>query len=308
VRFEDHWRGRPPLDSVELRVIPEEDVAALELQAGNVDIIFNSVSVEALPQLRANPDITIHQAAGNTFVFATTNFEKDRRGGYKDAAKVREGLSLFWNAEERIPPIVGDFGEVANQVIPPWQPGYDPNMTQYPYDPEPGKQLLEEGGIPPGGTLNFLALSTVPYQCDIATSFASDMTQQGYKVNLECLPGQTALPIMQQYEWDLLFPRTSGRATAAAMYAERYALSLAVPAPEDQWTLADEDFVAIIDRMRAATTEEEYVALGQEAARYLHDIYYQLPAYWENFLVATGPRVQATGGRDSSSTGRGAAG
>ena len=70
--------------------------------------------------------------------------EKERRGGYKDGAAFREGMAYLWNSEALVPPIIGEFGVLATQVIPPSQPGNDPAITPWPYDPEKGKALLEK--------------------------------------------------------------------------------------------------------------------------------------------------------------------
>nr|MBO2508174.1 hypothetical protein [Bacillota bacterium] len=41
VAFEDHWRGKPAIDRIIWRVIPNDGTRLAELQAGTVDIITN---------------------------------------------------------------------------------------------------------------------------------------------------------------------------------------------------------------------------------------------------------------------------
>lgn len=292
VRFDDHWRGRPPLDRVVFRVIPDPLVAALELQSGGVDVVPNYVSIDALPSLRADEAIDIYETSGTTIYQAFLNFEKDRKGGYVDGQKFREGMAYLWNSEALVPAIIGEFGVLATQVIPPSQLGHDPSITPHPYDPEKGKALLAEAGINEGDEI-YLLVWIRPYNCNHATALASQLTELGYKPRVECIQPEAAVAAVQKYDWDLLFARTSGRPTAYQTLNDRWRMSLAPEPPNDFYTLRDQKLEDTITAMAAATDDAEYAKLGAEAAQIIvNEKVAMLPAYWDKVIVASRDNVR----------------
>lgn len=292
VRYDEHWRGRPPLDRVIFRVIPDPLVAALELQSGGVDVVPNYVSIDALPSLRADENIDIYETSGTTIYQAFTNFEKERNGGYKDAAAFREGMAYLWNAQTLVPPIIGEFGVMATQVIPPSQLGHDPSIGPWPYDPEKGKALLAQAGIEEGDEI-YLLVWIRPYNCDHATALASQLTELGYKPRVECIQPEAAVAAVQKYDWDLLFARTSGRPTAYQTYNDRWRMSLAPTPPDDFYTMRDQELEDTITAMAAATDPAEYEKLGQRAAQIIvKERIGMLPAYWDKVIVAARSNVK----------------
>jgi peptide/nickel transport system substrate-binding protein len=292
-RFDKHWRGRPPLDKVVFRYIPDAQVAALELQKGSVDILYNNVSTYALTDLKADPNINVYSVPGNTLIQGYLNMEKARNGGYKDALAVRQGLAYFWNAQKYVPAIVGDAGEVADQILPPWQLGHDPSIKVRPYDPAKGEELLTKGGINKGDPIDLLVYER-PYLCDLAAALQSDLKAHGYDAKVNCIAPEAAPATVAEYKWDVLYFNTSGRSTAMAMYRDRW-LSRLAPTPEqkDVRTLKSEEVDALVAKMAKTTDTAEYEKLGQQVAQIISrkDLAV-LPLYWENVFVAARKNVQ----------------
>jgi peptide/nickel transport system substrate-binding protein len=294
VRNETYWRGRPPLDTVIFKVIPEGTAAVIALQRGEVDMITNYVPPQSLPSLRSDPDIEILTSVGNTYYHVFLNFEKERRGGYADGAAIREGFSYLMNTPEIVPPLIGDFGTLASQPVPPWQPGRSSKLDPYPftYDAERGMALLEKGGIPRGGKIDMIALQDRPFLCQWATAVQSALRELGYDPQLQCIPSANAPPTFTQYEWDLLFYRNSGRATASLTYLQRWGPGVATP-PTDTYTLQDDELQDIIDQMNLTADDAEYDALGAQAAEriVLEDIA-TIPGYFDTVYFPINKRVQ----------------
>lgn len=291
-RFEEHWRGRPPLDRVIFRVVPDPQVAALELQTGGLDVVPNYVSIDALPMLRAAENVEVYETPGGTVYQAFLNFEKDRRGGYKDFDAFRQGIAYLWNAQTLVPPVIGEFGILATQVIPPWQVGHDPSIEPWPYDPEKGKALLAEAGFEEGSEI-FLLVWNRPYACNLGQAVASLLTEHGYKIKMQCFEPEAGYPTLIEYEWDLLLVFTSGRTTAQRMFYDRWRMSLVPNPPDDFYTMRDQELEDIIVAMGAETDREKYEELGKRANRLIvKDRIAMLPAYWDTVRVAANSRVK----------------
>ena len=237
--------------------------------------------------------IKILHAEGSYFFQAYNNFEKARRGGYTDGDKVHLGLALLANAQDIVPGLIGAFGTAATQPIPSWQDGFSPDLKPYAYDEARGKQMLTEGGIPPGGTIRMLAVKDRPYLCQWATAFQSNLKQLGYDAQLDCQESAVIPAAVTKYDWDLLFWATSGRATAATMYDQRWGVAPTLPEPDDTNTLRDYDLQGLIDKMIAALDPKEYTDLGaQIAERVVKTDSAVIPGYFQDVYMISGPRVQ----------------
>jgi peptide/nickel transport system substrate-binding protein len=291
--FDQHWRGKPPLARVIFRYIPDLQIAALELQKGTVDILYNNVSTYALKDLKSDPNIDVYSVPGNTFIQGYLNMEKARNGGYKDPLAFRQGLAYFWNAQKYVPPIVGGAGEHAGQILPPWQLGYDPSIKNWEYDPAKGEELLTKAGIAKGGSIDLLVYER-SYLCDLATALQSDLKAHGYDAKVQCIAPESAPPIVGKYAWDVLYFNTSGRSNAMAMYRDRWLSRLApTPKQRDVRTFKSAEVDELVAKMARTTDTAEYEKLGQRIAQIImkEDVAV-LPLYWENVFVAARKNVK----------------
>jgi peptide/nickel transport system substrate-binding protein len=290
---EDYWRGKPPLGKVVFKGITDPQAATLALQKGEVDVVANNPAIPALPDLEKDSKIKILHAEGSYFFQAYTNFEKARKGGYTDGDKVHMGLALLANAQNIVPGLIGAFGTAATQPIPSWQEGFSKDLKPYDYDEARGKQLLADGGIPQGGTIRMLAVKDRPYLCQWATAFQSNLKQLGYDAQLDCQESAVIPAAVTKYDWDLLFWATSGRATAATMYDQRWGVAPTLPEPDDTNTLRDYDLQGLIDKMIAAVDPKEYSDLGAQIAdRVVKTDAAVIPGYFQDVYMISGPRVQ----------------
>jgi peptide/nickel transport system substrate-binding protein len=293
-RNDTYWRGTPPLSTVVFKVIPDGTAATTALQRGEVDMIANYVPPQSLPTLEKDPNIQMVTAQGGTFYQAYLNFEKGRKGGYKDPAAVRQGLADLVDTPDIVPKLIGDFGTLASQPVPTWQPGNDPSLLPYPYQHNvaAGEALLAQGGIPMGGKISMIALQDRPFLCQWATAVQSTLKQLGYNPDLQCIPSANAPKTFTQYKWDLMFYRTSGRPTASIMYQQRWGSALAQP-PTDSYTLVDETLQGMINQMAAAADSAQYNALGAQVAnRIIKTDVAVIPGYFDKVYFPVNKRVQ----------------
>jgi ABC-type transport system substrate-binding protein len=256
-----YWRGKPPLQTVVFDVIPDGQNAVIALQTGQVDMITNYLPPGALPTLQKDSNVTIRGVSGSTEYHAYMNMKKS----YGNAHDVHLGLEYLMNTSVIIPKLIGNFGPVATQPIPRWQAGNDPKLKPYAYQPDKGMQLLAAGGIPKGGTIKLLATDGRPFLCDWATVLQSNLKALGYNAQLTCLPSATIPNETVKYQWDLLFYRNSGRATAAIDYQQRWGLAIA-QAANDSYTLQDTTLQSLIDKMNATADPKKYAAIGAQVA------------------------------------------
>ncbi|MQS05856.1 peptide ABC transporter substrate-binding protein [Streptomyces alkaliphilus] len=143
-------------DGVELVVYTDNSTAYTDLQAGNLDVIDD---IPAAQLRNAEQDLDgryINEPAG---IIQTVSFPLyDEAWQGEDAATIRRGLSMAINREEITERIFQDTRTPATDFTSPVigeEGGYDEGLCGEvcEYDPERARELIEEAGGLPGGTV-----------------------------------------------------------------------------------------------------------------------------------------------------------
>lgn len=280
-RFNGYWRGRPPLAKVVVQVIADPTVAALDLEHGDINLIDNFISNAALTTLKKDADLRLIHRPGLTLSLAFLNFEKARRGGYKNALAFREGLEGLFNAPQVVPQVIGAYGQYADQQIPPFESGNDPSLKPPAYDPKKDVQLLTEGGYPPGSTIS-IVVNTAPELCDVATVVQSNIVKLGYKVKLLCDGGNLENNALLGYKWDALLTKLNSSPVSSVYFHKRWRLDLATPL-DDYYTLEDPALEKVIEAIPAEPTTPKTTAEEQQADQIIQNQDHAIiPLFWSD--------------------------
>jgi ABC-type transport system substrate-binding protein len=94
--------------------------------------------------------------------------------------------------KQRIITLVNKRGQVAQGILPPTMPGFDPSLKGYPYDPARAKQLLAEAGFPKGFSATYYCVSNDTAR-KIAQAIQQDLSQVGIQLTLKALAFPTFL-------------------------------------------------------------------------------------------------------------------
>lgn len=112
-----YFRGRPAIDQVILRVIPDAGTQVLALEAGEVDWLF-AVPGHDLPRLRRNPRLRFLQSAinpGGSNCIMTVAFNLDRR--VLQDLRVRKALAHAASREQFLERVLFGEGDMARAPI-----------------------------------------------------------------------------------------------------------------------------------------------------------------------------------------------
>ncbi|HEX6940799.1 MAG TPA: ABC transporter substrate-binding protein [Longimicrobiales bacterium] len=140
--FPEELGGRPYLDRVIWRVIPENQAQIAELRAGTVDVVV-SVRADQLADLDARPELRAVVRETRKYQFIGWN---GRRAPLDDA-RVRRALSLGIDREEMLHGLRAGYGELATGPIDPGHWAYDRTLEPLPYDTAAARALLAEAGF-----------------------------------------------------------------------------------------------------------------------------------------------------------------
>ncbi len=141
----DYHAGRPALDRLIYRVIPDTVVLLQELRAGGVDFIERPPLTE-MARLKQTPGFKVLTADNTSYTYF--GFRQDLAPF--DDLQVRRALYHAIDIPAIVREVLQGYGTVATGQFPPGSWAFDPSVKPYPYDPNRAKALLAEAGWKPG--------------------------------------------------------------------------------------------------------------------------------------------------------------
>ncbi len=133
--------GRPNLDRVVFRVVPEATTMVTELINGTADMIGYTLLPDQAAQIRNQSGVELRHYPSREFTFFAWNHTRPL---FSDA-RVRRAMTLGINRQQIIDGLLQGFGVPSTGMIPSWSPMYT-ELQPLPYDPNQAKQLLQQAG------------------------------------------------------------------------------------------------------------------------------------------------------------------
>ena len=205
---DDYWGGRPKIDQIIWRVIPDDSARFLALKAGDIHALEQAVP-EDIQSAENDPDLYVEARPALNTAYLSFNYKIKE---FQDK-NVREAVSHAINREGLVENFYGDYGEVATNFLPPLVWGHNESIQPWSYDPELSKSLLSEAGFPDGlsevtiaedikdadGNVVYSAGDKIPLTLyympvtrfyypspkEIGEAMAADLAKAGFNVTLE---------------------------------------------------------------------------------------------------------------------------
>ncbi|MBX3142797.1 MAG: hypothetical protein KF813_03495 [Trueperaceae bacterium] len=186
--FDGYWAGRPQVDRIVFRPIPEASTRLAELLAGTVHIIA-APNYDDLAQINANPSTRVAAAPGRRTVF----LNMDHIAGLEPLqnALVRQAMGHAIDRQLLIEALMSGYGE---QLATLWRSdmfGYDASLLPYEFDPARARELLAEAGYPNGFQVRMLTSEIVVNKgLEVAEAVAAMLTDVGIVTEVVVVPDQ----------------------------------------------------------------------------------------------------------------------
>jgi peptide/nickel transport system substrate-binding protein len=215
----DYWDGRPKLDRLIFRPLPEEQTRVTELLSGGVDFIVD-VPPDNIEQVRKDARFVFYQEPGPHVWWVTLNVSKKP---FSDV-RVRQAANYAVNKDAIVNDILKGTATVSSGPVPPaitW--AYTDQVSKYPYDPAKARQLLADAGYPNG----FPAIFWIPESGSgmqspktMAQAIQADLAAVGIRIQIKT------------FEWGAYLNQYGkGFGTDADMGALSFMLDPGDPAP-----------------------------------------------------------------------------
>lgn len=262
----NYFRGRPHLDRIVFRIIPEDLTRLQEFKAGALhhsDVpagLYQSIAAD--PALRGR----LHSQSILGIQAVRLNLEVPPFAGN---VKLRQALNHAVDKEAFARVIMEGRVKPAAGILPPGMPGYSGGLAGYPFDRARARQLLAEAGFPEGKGLPPLTLhyNTSLTNRRLAEFVQAQLAEVGVKVELAALDWPAYLKLvdagqtqMHRMGWIADYPDPENFLTV--LFHSRN-----IGARGNTSRYRNPEVDALLDRADHAMGEAERVRLYQQAER-----------------------------------------
>jgi peptide/nickel transport system substrate-binding protein len=196
----DYYRGPAAIESVVYRKVPQSANRLAAVRGGEAQLV-ERLTPREIDSLDGVDRVTVSSVQGNENLFVHMNYANPPF----DDVRVRQAVAYAIDYDALIEN--GYFGQATKWEgqIPSTYPGFSVAGTQYEYDPDRARELLEEAGYVDDGTLTLSYVAEKEATLGpIVTQIRADLAEVGITVQLDPLP-QTQYGDRQLVKKDLPF-------------------------------------------------------------------------------------------------------
>jgi peptide/nickel transport system substrate-binding protein len=206
--YGDYWGGRPKIEHVSFKVIPQADKTMQEFLAGKIDLL-PEVEPTHVERIIANPATRLVRVP--TLSLYYLGFRTDAKPF--DDVRVRQAVSKAIDVERAILFTSRGMGLAAFGPIPPGAEAHDVTLKKPQYNPEGARQLLRAVGRG-DMRLSMLYNAGWGFFAELAQAIKADLAKVGVAVDLTPFPNYKDLVAnirqgkgdMFMYSWFTVLP------------------------------------------------------------------------------------------------------
>lgn len=270
VANEEYWNGRPYLDKLIFRSIPDNATRLLELQTGSIHGM-DFPNPEDLKIIEKDPNLKLLKQTGMNVCYLGMNMDHKPF----DNLKVRQAVNHSINKTIIVEALYSGLGQVALNPIPPILWGYHSTIPQYEYNPEKARELLKEAGFEDGFETTLYVMDVprpyLPNPRKVSQAIQADLAEVGIKAKIVTYEWGTFLDKTDNGEHDMVILGWSGDNGDPDNFL--YLLldkdAAKIPATNLAFYRSDELHKLLISAKRA-TKQEEREKLYRQAQERIH--------------------------------------
>ena len=177
-----YFRGRSPIDRVELVLIAEETSAEIALLNREIDVFFALQAPEVIQRLGGRQGIKIDSRPALISCHLVLNTTVKPL----DDVRVRQAMAHAVNRKSLVEDFFKGTKVLTSSPLTPEYREYTDDVPQYPYDPARAKALLAEAGLASGFDFQYVTVALAPFD-QFPVAVAEDLKAVGIRVRLTVL-------------------------------------------------------------------------------------------------------------------------
>ena len=187
---EDYYGGKPAIPQVTLLNVPDSSSKVKALQTGEIDYAWG-LDGSAIQVLSKEADIELPKGSldGATALELVLN---TRVAPFNDP-ELRRAAKLTVDREKMVKTILGEYGEVGNDMLGKGFPTYPKDVAQTQADKEEAKRIFAEKGVT---EFTIVSSDTVPGLNSATEMMVQDFKEVGVTVKVEQVDPQTFFAAM----------------------------------------------------------------------------------------------------------------
>ena len=208
---EQYFGGRPFLNRVIFKIVPDKTNQLMQLQSGEIDMMVGVPPAEVENLVKENPNLNIHHVDGRVYYYIAYNQKNEI---FKSAA-VRTALTMATDRRKIIDALLFGYGRPCLGPLPPmlkW--AYNDAVDEIPYDPDKSKYLLHnegwadtdgDGWLDKNGKIFEFSLKTSTgnqIKSDVCVVVQDQLGKIGVKVNIEKVEFTSLISQLQSKDFD----------------------------------------------------------------------------------------------------------
>lgn len=137
-----YWGGRPKLDRIDFKIVPDNSARVVALEAGDLDFVLSPLSPQDVVRMSSKAGFKVERipAAGYTYI------NLNCADPIMSDVKVRQALSYLVNRQQIISTVYKGIGTVGKGPIPPGMWAYSDDLPTYDYNVDKAKAMLDDAG------------------------------------------------------------------------------------------------------------------------------------------------------------------
>jgi peptide/nickel transport system substrate-binding protein len=181
-RFPDYWEpGRPHLDGILVRIMPDGDTRLNALRSGQVDFVME-IPPQDYASLKGEAGIKTYDRVSLAYWRIYLNVARPPL----DKRAAREAIQYALDRPALLRTITFGLGEVAATPFPSLHWAHNPNLKPFPHDPAKARAKLAEAGVP-GGFAFDMTVEPAPEHVRRAEAIQGQLAQVGITLELKPL-------------------------------------------------------------------------------------------------------------------------
>lgn len=187
VKNPNYWqKGKPSLNSITWKVVPDANTRKLQLQGNQVDI-DEYPDWSSMAELGKTPGISTSAFPSTRLDYLALN---THRKPYEDP-HVRRAIAFAIDRKVMVKSVTFGYGQPANSIIPPGTPYYNKNNPAPQLDLAKAKAELAKSTQPHGFSTNLLIKSGDANQATVSQIIQDNLKQIGITVKIDQLDATT---------------------------------------------------------------------------------------------------------------------
>lgn len=181
--YANYYAGKPKLDRVIMKIVPDATQRLLLLKSGDVDMVHEP-PVKELDALKQDPNIRVLSIPTPRSVHLQLNHEI----APFDNQQVRQAVAYATPYDSIVKDVYKNYATRSMSLVTKGMPGHDPAFWTYNTDLDKAKDLLAQAGFPGGAGLPSIKLSVrIGSEEDERTAVlvANNLKQIGMNVTIE---------------------------------------------------------------------------------------------------------------------------